>query len=627
MKLLTSAEMRDLEQRAAAAGTPTDDLMEQAGLAVAQEVWMQLGSLEDRRIVALVGPGANGGDALVAARHLAEWGAQVRCYALRPRGDDRWRAALDAGAVGGDVEQDDNFEALDALMQGAETVIDGLLGTGRARPIEGDLAQIMQRLAAARSRAVPPKLIAVDLPTGVDADSGRADPLTVAADETVTFHAPKVGLYLQPGAAFAGSVQTVEIGIPAGLDDHLGTELLERRAAKALLPQRAPDAHKGTHGTLLIVAGSARYPGAAILAANAAYRAGAGLVTVAAPASLYQAMIAAAPEATWLPLPDHDHPGAIGPAALPLLREAAQTATALAIGCGLGLHEATGQLVHQLLADDALSHLPGIVADADALNHLAAGQNAATDVPDQRTADSTDSPAPTIDGSAAPNAPGQRATADTPDSPTPTNGGSAAPNAPDQRAAAGRWPAAAPLILTPHPGEMARLTDRSNDDVQSARLDLARNSAADWSATIVLKGANTIIAAPDGRARVSEIAQPALATAGTGDVLTGAIGALLAQGLNPYDAATLAVYLHADAGNKAARARGTIGVTATDAAEHLATATRSLAGEDPIETPTLGGGLPLGGGFGNDLSSAMDPAGGIGGIGGGLEALLGGAPQ
>ena len=553
MKLLTAAEMRDLEQRAADAGTSTDELMEQAGLAVAQECWMQLGSLEDRRIVALVGPGANGGDALVAARHLAEWGAQVRCYALRPRDDQRWRDALQAGAVGGDLAQDDNFEALDALMHGAETVIDGLLGTGRSRPIAGDLAQIMQRLAAARSRTVPPKLIAVDLPSGVDADSGRADPLTVAADETVTFHAPKVGLYLQPGASFAGAVQAVEIGIPAGLDNHLGTELLERRAAKALLPQRAPDAHKGTHGTLLIVAGSARYPGAAILAANAAYRAGAGLVTVATPASLYPAMIAAAPEATWLPLPDHDHPGAIGPAALPLLREALQSASALAIGCGLGLAEPTAELVHQLLSDPALAHLPGIVVDADALNHLAAG-------------------------------PG--------------------------------WSAAAPLVLTPHPGEMARLTNRSNDDVQTARLTLTRESAAEWQATVVLKGANTVVAAPDRRARVSEIAQPALATAGTGDVLTGAIGALLAQGLPPYEAATLGVYLHADAGNRAARTRGTIGVTAGDIAEHLALASRSLAGEEPIETPALGGGLGLGG--------AMEQ--GMGGMAGGLESLFGGAP-
>ena len=559
MKLLTSAEMRDLEQRAEAAGTSTDELMEQAGLAVAQEVWMQLGSLEDRRIVALVGPGANGGDALVAARHLAEWGAQVRCYALRPRDDDRWQAALDAGAAGGDVEQDDNFEALDALLHGAETIIDGLLGTGRSRAVEGDLAEVMQRLATARSRSVPPKLIAVDLPTGVDADSGRADPLAVAADETVTFHAPKVGLYLQPGAAFAGSVQTVEIGIPTGLDDHLGTELLERRAAKALLPQRAPDAHKGTHGTLLIVAGSARYPGAAILAANGAYRAGAGLVTVAAPASLYHAMIAAAPEATWLPLPDDDHPGAIGPAALPILRDALESANALAVGCGLGLRDATSELVHQLLADDALAHLLGVVVDADALNHLAAG-------------------------------PG--------------------------------WTATAPPIFTPHPGEMARLTKRSNDAVQSARLDLSRDSAADWRATVVLKGANTIIAAPDGRARVSEIAQPALATAGTGDVLTGAIGALLAQGLPPYEAATLAVYLHADAGNRAARTRGTIAVTAGDIADHLALASRSLSGEEPIETPTLGAGLGMPGGFGGDLSGGLEqgmPAGG------GLESLFGGA--
>ena len=133
MKLLTSAEMRDLEERAEAAGVSIDSLMEQAGLAVAQEAWMQLGSLEDRRIVVLVGPGNNGGDALVAARHLAEWGAQVRCYALKPRDDAQWRQAIEAGAACGAVAEDENFEALDALFAGAETVIDGLLGTGRSR--------------------------------------------------------------------------------------------------------------------------------------------------------------------------------------------------------------------------------------------------------------------------------------------------------------------------------------------------------------------------------------------------------------------------------------------------------------------------------------------------------------
>ena len=550
MKLLTAAEMRGLEERAAAAGAPADALMEQAGLAVAQEAWMQLGSLEDRRIVVLVGPGNNGGDALVAARHLAEWGAQVRCYALRPRGDAHWRAAIEAGAACGAVEEDEDFAALDALFAGAEMVIDGLLGTGSSRSIDGDLAEIMRRLGAARARTVPPKLIAVDLPTGVDADSGRVDPLAAAADETVTFHAPKVGLYLQPGASLAGSVQAVEIGIPAGLDEQLGTELLERRAARALLPARAPDAHKGTHGTLLIVAGSLRYPGAAILAANAAYRAGAGLVTVAAPASLVGSMVAAAPEATWLPLPEGGHPGAVGPAALPLLHEALESASALAVGCGLGLHPASAELVHRLLADPALADLPGVVVDADALNHLAAG-------------------------------PG--------------------------------WSAAAPLVLTPHPGEMARLTGRSSGEVQAARLDLARRSAAEWGATVLLKGANTVIAAADGRARVSEIAQPALATAGTGDVLTGAVGALLAQGLAPFDAAALAVYLHAEAGNRAMRSHGTIGVTAGDVAAQLALASRSLAGEEPIEAPALGGGLGFGGG---GMEQGL-------GAGGGLESLFG----
>ena len=570
MKLLTSAEMRELESRAEAAGVSTETLMENAGLAVAQEIWMQLGSLEDRRIAVLVGNGNNGGDGLVAARHLAEWGAQVRVYALRERDDALWRAAEEVGVVCGAVAQDDNFEALEDLLGGAEAIVDALLGTGVSRPIAGDLAEILTRLAAVRSRTVKPKLVAVDLPSGLDADSGRLDPLTVTADETVTFHAPKVGLYMQPGAGAAGTVQQVEIGIPPGLDDDLRTEVLERRAAKALLPQRAPDAHKGTFGTLLVVAGSGRYPGAAALAALAGYRAGAGLVTLAAPQSIIYHLIAAAPEVTLLPLPDADHLGEIGPDALPVVREALGSATALAVGCGLGTAEGTGEFVRALLNDDAIGGLRGVVVDADALNHLAAA-----------------------DG----------------------------------------WTHAAGdgLVLTPHPGEMGRLSGLETDAVQSQRLTLARDSAASWGATVVLKGANSIVAAPDRRARVSEAAQPALATAGTGDVLTGAIGALLAQGLSAFDAATLGVYLHAEAGNRAARAVGTIGTTASDVSQHLAMASRSLSGEEPLDTGPLGG---LGGGMGAGMGAmggGMEALGGepgMGGIGGagggGLEALLGG---
>ncbi len=561
MKLLTSAEMRELEQRAEAAGVSTDTLMENAGLAVAQEIWMQLGSLEDRRIAVLVGPGNNGGDGLVAARHLHEWGAQVRVYALKERDDPQWQQTLELGVPCGTVAEDDNFEALEGLLAGAEAIVDALLGTGSSRPIEGDLAGIMERLAAVRSKTVKPKLVAVDLPTGLDADSGRLDPLAVGADETVTFHAPKVGLYMQPGASAAGSVQQVEIGIPPGLDEDLQTEVLERRAAKALLPTRPSNAHKGTFGRVLVIAGSSRYPGAAVLAARGAYRAGAGLVTIAAPESIALHLFSAVPEATLLPLPEHD-PGVIsGVAAWEMVRDELSSVEAVVLGCGFGQHDHSGVFVRNFLISEEVAAVNGVVVDADGLNLLAA------------------------DMSVLPNA-------------------------------------VAPVVLTPHPGEMGRLTGLSNYEVQQQRLTLARDCAAEWNCHVVLKGANTVVATPHNRARVSEVAQPALATAGTGDVLSGAIGALLAQGLSPFDAATLGVYLHGDAGNRAARVRGTIGVMAGDVADQLAMASRSLAGEEPVEAPSLGG-FGMGGG-GGDMGG-FGQSGGSGGTGGGLEGLLGGA--
>ncbi len=561
MKLLTSAEMRELEQRAEAAGVSTDTLMENAGLAVAQEIWMQLGSLEDRRIAVLVGPGNNGGDGLVAARHLHDWGAQVRVYSLRERTDSQWTQTVEQGVPCGAASEDEDFEALDALLSGAEAIVDALLGTGASRPIDGDLAEIMRRLAAVRERTVKPKLVAVDLPSGLNADSGQLDPVAVAADETVTFHAPKVGLYMQPGAGAAGSVQHVDIGIPSGLDDDLQTEVLERRAARALLPGRAPDAHKGTFGRVLVIAGSTRYPGAAVLAARGAYRAGAGLVTIAAPQSIAMHMVAALPEATLLPLPEHDDGMISGYEAWEVVRDELPAVDSVVLGCGFGQHEHSGVFVRRFLISEEVAAVNGVVVDADGLNLLATDMSVLEN-------------------------------------------------------------AVAPVVLTPHPGEMGRLTGLSTNDVQGQRLTLARDRAADWGCHVVLKGANTIVATPDRRARVSEIAQPALATAGTGDVLSGAIGALIAQGMEPFDAATLGVYLHGDAGNRAARAHGTIGATAGDIADQLGMAARSLAGEEPVEAPSMGGfGAGLGGGMG-DMGGLGQMA--AGGAGSGLEGLLGG---
>ena len=397
MKLVTAAQMRALEQAAVEAGGSLEALMEAAGLAVAQEAWMQLGQLEGRRIAVLVGPGNNGGDGLVAARRLADWGAQVRCYALAPRDDPQWTQTVEAGIPCGSVADDDaGLEALQALLNSAELIVDALLGAGRSRPIEGALAGMLEALAAARSQRAAPRLIAVDLPTGVDPDSGLADPLTVAPDETVTFAYPKVGLYTQPGAGLAGDVQTVDIGIPAELAGDLTVELVERRDAKALLPERPARSHKGTFGRVLVVAGSAAYPGAAILAASAAYRAGAGLVTLATPASLIPALVSAMPEVTYLPLDGAGDLAAIE-AALPQY-------DVLLIGPGLGQADDSVALVRALLRSPGVRGLRGVVVDADGLNALA-GADWSADLP-------------------------------------------------------------ANVVVTPHPGEMARLTSRDIEAVQ-----------------------------------------------------------------------------------------------------------------------------------------------------------------
>ena len=550
MKLVTAAQMRALEEQTVAAGGSLDELMAAAGLAVAQEVWMQLGQLEDRRIAVLVGPGNNGGDGLVAARHLAEWGAQVRCYALAPRDDAQWQQTVAAEIPCGSVaDDDDNLEAFAALVQSAEVIIDALLGTGTSRPIEGPLARMLEMIAAARAQRNGPKLIAVDIPTGLHPDTGLADPLTVAPDETVTFGYPKVGLYTQEGTGLAGDVQTVDIGIPKELAAELTLELVERRDAKALLPERPAHANKGSFGKVLVVAGSAAYPGAAILASLGAYRAGAGLVTLATPASLIAAVASAMPEVTYLPLEE-------GANAQTLIEEALPKYDTLLIGPGLGQAETTVALVRGLLSSPAVAALRGVVVDADGLNALAGSDWSGAGVPN--------------------------------------------------------------LVLTPHPGEMARLSDRAIDAVQADRLALTQTAAGDWAATVVLKGANTVVAAPDGATRVSAIAHAALATAGTGDVLAGAVAGLLAQGLSPRDAATLAVYLHGNAGERAARSMGSAGTTASDVLQELALAGRSLAGEEPIEARAGGGLGPFGGAGGGGES------GGLGGLGAGMAGGIGG---
>ncbi|HXF50907.1 MAG TPA: NAD(P)H-hydrate dehydratase [Dehalococcoidia bacterium] len=503
MKLVTVEQMRALEQAAAEAGRPPSVLMEEAGLAVAQETWMALGLVADRSVLALIGPGNNGGDGLVAARHLADFGAKVGVYLLRSRGEDdpNYRQVIERNIPVGQVEDDPDLAGLREALAGADAVIDALLGTGRARPIEGPLAAILDALRERQALPNPPLVVAVDLPTGVDADTGAADPRAVRADLTVTMGFAKVGLYCLPGAELAGRVQVVDIGIPAEAARDLPYELLDTTWVKERLPERPRGANKGTFGRILVCGGSERYIGAPRLCAAAAYRVGGGLVTVACPRSIASAVGAGLDEATYLPLPETA--GLLAEDASAELRREAAAYDVIAVGPGLGRGAGPSRFVRETLLAPLSGGPRAAVIDADALNALA------------------EEP---------------------------------------------RWweRLALPSVLTPHPGELSRLTRRPIAAIQSDRLGAALECARQWGQVVVLKGAYTVVASPDGRAVVSPFANPALASAGTGDVLAGTIAGLLGQGMAPFDAAACGVYLHAKAAEEVCDDIGDRGLLASD---------------------------------------------------------------
>ncbi len=517
MKLVTADQMRELERAAVAAGSSEAQLMEEAGLAVAQEAWMLLGSLEGRRIVVLAGPGKNGGDGMVAARHLAAWGAEVVAYVPRVRREtERDEEAASVGVTVVQGEDDAGAIMLDDALRSADLVVDALLGIGQKRAIEpGEpIAVALNALAARRNGYSPPKLVAVDLPTGVDADSGAVDVHAVAPDLTVTFGLPKIGMYQAPASGVVGKVQVIDIGIPKEAQEKVGLELMTARWLKSALPARPEDGNKGTFGKVLVVGGSQRYVGAPRLAATAAYRAGAGLVTVACPEALVGTLAGALAEATWLPMAAAEDGGLAGEAAIALRPQWGEFEAAI-VGPGLGDSGDVRALLWAALPD--LADLArGVVLDADALNAIASMPDGAERVP-------------------------------------------------------------ANAVLTPHPGEMARLLKTTVADVQSRRLPAAVECARAYGCTVVLKGAHSVVATADGRVRLSPFANPLLATAGTGDVLAGMIGAYLAQGLDSFDAASAGVYAHGAVAEALRAEYGSGGLLAGELAQHLPRVIKSLA--------------------------------------------------
>lgn len=522
VKVVTVAQMQALEAASEAAGVSTDTLMENAGLACARRVRECMGGAAGRRVLVLVGPGNNGADGLVLARHLARWGADVCCYIVRgrPEDDPKMADALACGVAVTDSAHDDGLDNLNRVLRRCDSVVDAILGAGRYRPLDGivgDVADLVNR-----TRHVRPDLrvIAVDLPTGVNPDTGDADPQTINADETLALCHPKYGIANFPGAGYAGRITVLGIGLPdevsASADGDLPTEWMTPGSARSLLPSRPLTAHKGTFGHLLIVAGSRNFVGAASLAARGAHRAGSGLVTLAAPESVYRIAASRLTETIHLPLPE-DAEGRIDRSAADVIRQRIHNYSAMAVGCGLGWSCGATALMDRLLLDSEHSPSMPIVIDADGLNNL-----------------------------------------------------SQCPHWADRLRS--------PAVLTPHPGEMATLTGQPTAQVQADRIGIASQSAAEWRQTVLLKGAHSVVASPDGKRSILPFANPALAAGGTGDVLTGIIGGLLAQGRAPYAAARLGGFLHGTAAEQVRAEYGNAGVVASDLLDRIPAIMAGLRG-------------------------------------------------
>ncbi|MEE8470374.1 MAG: NAD(P)H-hydrate dehydratase [Dehalococcoidia bacterium] len=516
MKLVTIDQMRQLEQRAADIDLPPEALMENAGLAVAEEVRKLRGSIAGSPILILVGPGNNGGDGLVVARHLDDWGSQVTVYIYdrRTDGDKNFELLEERGVPITYAEADESLSTLDDALSSAEVVVDALFGTGKLRPLQGTVRSVLDLVSMIKGSRPQLTVVAVDLPSGLDADTGAVDQACLSADVTITLGCPKVGLFGFPGSEKVGKLVVADIGIPPSLTYDVSTELMTADWVRSALPHRPLNSNKGSFGKVLVASGSVNYIGAAYLACAAASRVGAGLVTLATARSLQPILASKLVETTYAPLPEADY-GIIGGDAAPVLREHLEDYDVLLMGCGLGQHPSTMDFIRDSLFSLPSASSHSLVLDADALNTLA------------RTPD--------------------------------------------------WWQSLkSEAVLTPHPGEMARLTGLSVSDIQSDRLGITGKAAARWQKVVVLKGAYTVIAAPDGQAKLNPIANPGLATAGTGDVLSGAIAGLLAQGVSPFDAACCGAYLHGMAGEIVREELGDAGMIAGDLLQALPLAIKRL---------------------------------------------------
>ena len=505
LPVLTAAETRALDEATESRGTPVSLLMERAGLAVARAAAGAAGGTYGRRAVVVCGKGNNGGDGLVAGRHLARWGMAVEVFLLEPELREPAAGNLRSAERAGIQVRAFDDAAVRRSLERADVAVDAIFGIGFRGRAGGSFAAAIDAL-----NETPAPVVAADIPSGVEGDTGIHRGPAVVADVTVAMGAPKLGDVLFPGASVAGVLEVADIGFP---DDLLRSDLwlLEAADVRRWLPSRDPDTHKRRTGVVLVVAGSRRMTGAPQLVVEGAYRAGAGLVTLAVPQGILPVVQAGPREATFLPLPEGPE-GSAAEAAVEVLADGLDRFDAVAVGPGMSTDEGTRSLVRRLVRE---SPIP-MVIDADGITAFA-GRAGELSV---RTA---------------------------------------------------------PAIITPHAGEFARLFGMPASEVADDPVGLVRKAAAETGCVTLLKGSRTLIASPDGQVRLNPTGTSALATGGTGDVLTGAIASLAARGVDPFDAAAAGAFVHGVAGRIAGERTGE-GTVAGDVAEALPEAVLRVTG-------------------------------------------------
>jgi len=501
MYIVTAGEMREMDKATIEFGLPGRILMENAGRGAAHILLERFPGIGAKKIGVLAGRGNNGGDGFVVARGLAQKSIDVKVYLLSRaslvKGDALANLKLLYPLEVPVIEIPDSKTFLDnrISMRHRDLWVDAIFGTGLKSDIEGYLKDVIIFLNSLKK-----SVMAVDIPSGIDSDTGRVCGEAIRSSVTATFGYAKAGHYLYPGAGYSGKIEIIDIGIPPLIADRIAPKqhLLGDEIISSYLEPREKDAHKGTTGHLFIVAGSPGKTGAAAMTAMAAMRAGAGLVTIGVPKSLNPIIEQMTLEAMTCPLPENTE-GFLSESSFEAIMHNLAGKKCLAIGPGLGTDPSTKKLVVKILRGSSLP----VILDADGLNLLAGETGLLKKLK-------------------------------------------------------------VPVILTPHPGEMARLTGKNISQIQEDRISCTRDFAQEFNVHLVLKGAGTVIAHPDGSIFINPTGNPGMASGGMGDILTGIIAGFIAQGYTAEVAVRTGVYIHGAAGDDLAKSMGPFGFLASD---------------------------------------------------------------